>query len=43
MYTSSPIHLKDDVKQKKNKTTTTTNTSKTQLKGEKYLLMGALV
>jgi len=42
MYTSSPIHLKDDAKQNKDKKTTT-NTSKTQLKGEKYLFMGALV
>jgi hypothetical protein len=42
MYTSSPIHLKDDAKQNKDKKTTT-NTSKTQLKGEKDLFMGALV
>jgi hypothetical protein len=40
MYTSSPIHLKDDAKQKKDKKTT--NISKTQLKGENFLLMGAL-
>jgi hypothetical protein len=38
MYTSSPIHLKDDAKQNKDKKETTMNTSKTQLKGEKIYL-----
>jgi hypothetical protein len=42
MYTFSPIHLKDETKQNKdNKTTTKKKQDK--LKGEKYLLMGALV